>query len=101
MRDSEIARSPIPDQPRNMLEDAIAPREYYCNAKDLAQEIIEGNFRQELFFRLNVMVLEPPLLRERRENIPLLCNHLLHRFNKKMNLRIDTVSTKSMALLMV
>ena len=72
-----------------------------ATAKDLEQEVIAGNFRQDLFFRLNVMVLELPPLRERREDISLLCDYLLHRLNKKMNLRIETVSDEAMGLLMV
>jgi len=71
-----------------------------ATAKDLEQEVISGNFRQDLFFRLNVMVFEIPPLRERREDIPFLCSHFLNHLNKKMNLKIKIVSAEAMTLLM-
>jgi len=84
---------------------AIKPRKVdvrviTATAKDLGEEVGAGNFRQDLFFRLNVVALELPPLRERREDIPVLCIHLLHRLNKKMNLRIETISAEAMDLLM-
>jgi two-component system response regulator AtoC len=84
---------------------AIKPRKVdvrviTATAKDLDQEVVSGNFRQDLFFRLNVMVLELPPLRERREDIPFLCSHFLDCLNKKMELKINSISAEAMSLLM-
>lgn len=49
--------------------------------RDLRQLVAEGKFRQDLFFRLNVLQLRVPPLRERKEDIPLLAQHLLNRFS--------------------
>ena len=50
--------------------------------KNLQQEVAEGRFRQDLFFRINVIQTNVPSLRERREDIPLLIQHFLQQFNK-------------------
>jgi len=48
--------------------------------KDLEEEIERGNFREDLFYRLNVIPFVVPSLRERREDIPILCEHFLDQF---------------------
>jgi DNA-binding NtrC family response regulator len=58
--------------------------------------IKEGKFRQDLFFRLNVLNLKIPALRERKEDIPLLIEHFIQIANKKMNKNIEGVSDKAM-----
>jgi two-component system response regulator AtoC len=54
-----------------------------ATARDLEQEVAEGRFRDDLFYRLNVIRIHIPPLRERREDIPLLARHFLDRFSRK------------------
>ena len=54
--------------------------------KDLAQEVRMGNFRQDLFFRLNVMPIHTPALRERRGDIPILIDYFYNQFRKGLGI---------------
>ncbi len=67
--------------------------------KDLQSEIDEGNFRQELFHRLNVVPIAVPSLEERREDIPELADHFIAAFNKTQGLPLRTLSDDAIALL--
>src|SRR5919205_448717 len=51
--------------------------------KKLKEAVLKGEFRNDLYFRLNVIKLEVPPLRERREDIPLLCNHFLEKYRER------------------
>ncbi len=67
--------------------------------KDLAEEIVQGNFREDLFYRLNVLPFEVPPLRERKEDIPKLIEHFLQLFCSKESRDIKTVAPQAMEAL--
>src|SRR5256884_527113 len=67
--------------------------------KDFEKEIAEGRFREDLYYRLSVIPIQVPALRERREDIPLLARHFLERFRKTMEKPIDAISPEAMSKL--
>jgi PAS domain S-box-containing protein len=68
--------------------------------RDLSVEVLHGRFRRDLFFRLNVVRLALPPLRSRLEDIPLLVDHFIARFNAQQGRRIRGVSERAMAVLL-
>jgi PAS domain S-box-containing protein len=68
--------------------------------KDLSKLVNEGKFRDDLFYRLNVVKIELPLLRERREDIPLLIDAFVQKFNAKMGKQVTGASDEVMRTLM-
>jgi DNA-binding NtrC family response regulator len=64
--------------------------------RDLAQAVEEKKFREDLFFRLNVISITLPPLRKRKEDIPKLANHFLQKFNQEMNRRITSIDASAL-----
>jgi two-component system response regulator AtoC len=110
----EIGELPLPLQVkllRVLQEEEIAPlgdigskkidvRVIAATAKDLSKDVEEGMFREDLFYRINVMHIHLPPLRERRGDIALLVGHFIDRFNNKLNKHIEGPSSEAMSLLM-
>ena len=67
--------------------------------KDLEKNVTDGKFREDLFYRLNVIPIQLPALRERRSDIPLLVNHFIQMYNEKNKHNIAGVSPEAMELL--
>ena len=68
--------------------------------KDLDAEVASGRFRQDLFFRLHVLPVKLPPLRERREDIPLLCAHFVAKLGPKTNPRVRGVGDAALGRIM-
>jgi two-component system response regulator PilR (NtrC family) len=69
--------------------------------RDLEKAIAAGDFREDLFYRLSVIPIEVPPLRDRREDIPLLARHFLERFRKSMEKSVEGISPQAMSRLEV
>ena len=67
--------------------------------RNLEEMVTKGGFRQDLFYRLNVINIKTPALRERQDDIPLLANHFLQKYNHKLNKSIASISSEAMEIL--
>jgi len=68
--------------------------------KDLLNEIEEGNFREDLYYRLNIIEIHLPSLSERRDDIPLLVNHFINKYNQELKRKVMGVDNATMKVLM-
>ncbi|MGD0021672.1 MAG: sigma-54 dependent transcriptional regulator, partial [Smithellaceae bacterium] len=68
--------------------------------QNLEEKVKKGEFREDLYFRLNVIPIHMPPLRERKEDIPLLTKHFIEKYAKEFDKEIRTISSYAMELLM-
>jgi two-component system response regulator PilR (NtrC family) len=68
--------------------------------RDLAQEVESGNFRQDLYYRINVVEIKMPPLRERYKDIPELCKNIIKKFSAEMGKNIEGLSHEALKRLM-
>ncbi|MDT8316906.1 MAG: sigma 54-interacting transcriptional regulator [bacterium] len=68
--------------------------------KDLQSEVKEGRFREDLYYRLKVVPVHLPPLRERKDDIPALVRHFIGKFNKEMGRHITNVSPQAMDIIL-
>jgi two-component system response regulator AtoC len=70
-----------------------------ATARDLEADVAEGKFRADLYYRVNVVRIHLPALRERTEDIPELVRHFVDRFNRRLGLRVTGVTAAAMRAL--
>lgn len=70
-----------------------------ATSRELEKAILEGVFREDFFYRINVINLNIPPLRKRKEDIPLLLDHFLQKFSHETTKKVDHVSREALALL--
>lgn len=109
----EIGEFPINLQPKllralqeNSIERLGAQKTVQLNVRivcatnrELKDEINNGNFRSDLYYRINVLNVKLPPLRERRRDIPLLCHHFIDKYNRKYKKKITRISYTQMKML--
>jgi len=110
----EIGELPLPLQVkllRVLQENEIRPigdsksmkvdvRVLAATAKNLEEEVHKGTFRKDLYYRLNVLTIKLPPLLQRTEDIPLLCKHFIHRFNRILEKEVKGLTPDAMAQLL-
>jgi two-component system response regulator AtoC len=110
----EIGELPLPMQVkllRVLQESEIRPvgssqvkktdvRIIAATAKNLQNDVLNGSFREDLFYRLNVLSIPLPPLRNRIEDVPLLCKHFIGKYNESLNCAVKNVTTEAMNLLL-
>lgn len=66
--------------------------------RDLEAAVADGTFREDLFYRLNVVPIQIPSLRERAEDIPLLLDYLIERYSRRAGKKIRSIGKKTLEL---
>jgi DNA-binding NtrC family response regulator len=79
---------------------AVDVRIITASNQDLAEMVAAGEFREDLLYRLNVVKLEIPLLRNRKEDIPTLVHHFIDKYAREMKKQIATISNGAMRILL-
>ena len=74
---------------------SVNPRIIAATNKNLKKEIENGNFREDLFHRLNVIPIKVPSLKERIEDIPILCNYFIEKICKEHGIKQKEISSKA------
>lgn len=67
--------------------------------RELEDMVKAGTFRQDLYYRLNVINIKAPALRERKDDVPLLANHFLKKYNERLNKNVGSISNEAMEML--
>ena len=110
----EIAELPLPLQVkllRVLQDELVRPvgstqsvkvdvRIIAATAQNLAEAVAQGRFRDDLFYRINVLSIQVPALRDRKEDIPLLTNHFIEKFNKRLQKGIKGIRPEGLQTLM-
>lgn len=94
LQDNEIR--PIGDTQTKRVDVRIIT----ATSKNLEREAKQGKFREDLFYRLNVLPIHLPSLAERKEDIPILCQHFISRFNNKLGKHVKSISSAAMSLIL-
>jgi two-component system response regulator AtoC len=71
-----------------------------ATAQNLDEAVKQGTFRDDLFYRINVLLIQVPPLRNRKEDIPLLVNHFIERFNKQLQKAVKGIRPDALRALM-
>jgi two-component system response regulator AtoC len=79
---------------------AVDVRIIAATIRDLSRAVVEGKFREDLFYRLNVLPLHLSPLRERKEDIPLLVDHFIHKYNEQHSLGTEGIAEDALARLL-
>jgi two-component system response regulator PilR (NtrC family) len=69
--------------------------------RDLEEEVHKENFREDLFFRLNVIHVKVPALRERREDVPMLVNHIVEEFSSRFGRQTQSLASETIEMMKV
>lgn len=82
------------------VEDShVSVRIIAATNRDLRKMVDEGTFRQDLYYRLNVINIESPSLRERQEDIPILAHYFLKKYNERLGKNISGISEETISVL--